>query len=94
MTTKEYIRLGRITAIVSLLFGILYTWIYYYTYDMGLLILCMYLFWFIFIVNIIVLISTLIKARKNKENRKKLYRVSKLVLVIIFMLLGLVFLPG
>ena len=89
MAIKEYILLGRITAIVSLLIGILYTWVNYYTYHMGLLIICAYLVWFIIIVNIIVLISTLIKARKNKENRKKLYRTSKLVLVVIFMLFGL-----
>jgi hypothetical protein len=83
MTTKRYIKLGRQTALISFLFGTGIFGIYYMTSSIELLLIEYAFIAFIGLINIGILISILVKANKDKDNKKNLLMTCGLMLLNI-----------
>ncbi len=83
MTTEVLRRTGRSTALISFLLGTVIMGIYYQSSSSGLLFFGYAFILLAGLVNLIVLIALLIRARKDKENRKKLLSTSRLMLLNI-----------
>lgn len=74
MTTDNYIKLGRTTALISFLAGTIIFGLYYLTSAFELLIIGYGFIALTGLINIGVLIGISIKARKDNENRNRLLR--------------------
>jgi hypothetical protein len=83
MTTKRHIKLGRNTALISFLLGTAIFGLYFLTSAFELLLIGCGFIALTGLINLGVLISTLVKAYKDKENRKKLLTTCGLMLVNI-----------
>ena len=83
MTTERQIKLGRGTALFSFIIGTIIFGLYYSTSTFELLFIGYGFIALIGLINIIVLISILIKAQKEKTNRKRLLNTSGLMLLNI-----------
>lgn len=88
MTTKALIKTGRSTALISFLIGTVIMGIYYQSSSSALL---FYGYAFILLaglMNLIVLIALLVRAANDKEDRKKLFATSRLMLLNIPVLIA------
>lgn len=83
MNSKRYIKLGRLTALISFLLGTAIFGIYFLTSSFELLFVGYGFIALTGIVNIGVLIAILIRAYKCKESKKGLIRTSRIMLVNI-----------
>ena len=83
MTTERHIKLGRGTALFSFFIGTIIFGIYYLTSAFKLLFIGYGFIALTGVINIILLISILIKAQKEKTNRKRLLNTSALMLINI-----------
>lgn len=83
MTTKRYIKLGRQTALISFLFGTGILGIYYLTSSIELLLIGYAFIAIIGLINIGILISILVKAKKDKDNKRNLLKTCGLMLLNI-----------
>ena len=88
MTTERYIKVGRQTALISFLLGTGIFGLYFQTSSFGLLFIGYGFIALTGLINIGILISILIKASKDKDNRKKLLMTCGLMFLNIpFMLI-------
>jgi hypothetical protein len=83
MTTERYIKLGRQTALISFLLGTAIFGLYFLTSSFGLLFLGYGFIALTVLINIGILISILVKANKDKDNRTKLFTTCGLMLLNI-----------
>ena len=83
MTTERQIKLGRGTALFSFIIGTIIFGLYYSTSTFELLFIGYGFIALIGLINIVVLISILIKAQKEKTNRKRLLNTSGLMILNI-----------
>lgn len=83
MKTERYIKLGRQTALISLFLGTCIFGLYFLTSTFELLIIGYVFIAVTGLLNVILLIAIIIKAYKDKENRKKLIKTSGLMLLNI-----------
>ena len=83
MTGEKYIKIGRITALLSFLIGTIIFGLYYLTSDFEFLFVGYGFIILTGLINIGVLIAILIKAGKDKSNRKRLLNTSGLMLLNI-----------
>ena len=83
MTTKKYINLGKITALVSFLIGTIIFGLYYFTSDSELLFVGYSFIALVGIINLIILVLILSQSKKDIDNRKKLLRTSRIMLANI-----------
>lgn len=72
MTTEQHIKLGRQTTLISFLLGTGIFGLYYLTSALELLLIGYGFIPLIVLINIGILISILVKANKDKNNKKKL----------------------
>ncbi len=83
MTSQKYISVGKITALISFIIGIIIFGIYYFTSDEHLLFLG-YVFVIIAgIFNLIILLAILLRSQSDKAHRKMLLKTSGLMLLNI-----------
>lgn len=87
MTTEQHIKLGRQTAIISFLLGTLIFGVYFLTSSFEVLLLGYSFIAFIGLINLGVLITILVQANKDKNNRAKLFTTCGLMLLNIPILL-------
>ena len=83
MTTERHIKLGRQTALISFLFGTGIFGLYFLTSSFELLFIGYGFIALTGLINIGILISILVKANKDKDNRKKLLTTCGLMLLNI-----------
>ncbi len=83
MTSKKYINLGKITALVSFILGTVIFGLYYYTSNWELLFLGYAFIALVGIINLIVFILIYSQSKKDLHNRKKLLRTSRTMLANI-----------
>ena len=83
MTTERHIKLGRKTALISFVLGTIIFGLYFLTSSFELLLLGEGFISLTVLVNIGILILILVKAYKDKENRKKLLKTCGVMLVNI-----------
>lgn len=83
MTTQQHIKLGRLTALISFLLGTGIFGLYFLTSSSDLLFLGYGFIVLTGLINLGVLISILIKASKDKDNRTKLLTTCGLMLLNI-----------
>jgi len=83
MTTERHIKLGRRTALISFLLGTAIFGLYFLTSSFGLLFLGYGFIALTGLINIGILISILVKATKDKDNRTKLFKTCGLMLLNI-----------
>ncbi|TXF77667.1 hypothetical protein [Chryseobacterium sp.] len=83
MTTERHIELGRQTALISFLLGTVIFGLYFLTSSFELLFVGYGFIALTGLINIGILISILLKAYKDKENRKKLLTTCGLMLMNI-----------
>jgi len=83
MTTERHIKLGRQTAFISFVLGTIIFGLYFLTSSFKLLLLGEGFIFLTVLVNIGILILILVKAYKDKENRKKLLKICGIMLVNI-----------
>lgn len=83
MTTERHIKLGRQTALISFVLGTIIFGLYFLTSSFDLLLLGGGFIFLAVLVNIGILILILVKAYKDKENRKKLLKICGGMLVNI-----------
>lgn len=83
MTPERHIKLGRQTALISFLPGTAIFGLYFFTSSFELLFVGYGFIALTGLINIAILISILIKASKDKENRRKLLTTSGLMLLNI-----------
>jgi len=83
MIAERYIKLGRVTALVSFLIGTTIFGFYYLTSAFELLFLGYDFIALSVLINIGVLIAIMVKARKDTANRKRLLNTSGLMLLNI-----------
>ena len=87
MTTERHIKLGRQTALISFLLGTVIFGLYFLTSSFELLFVGYGFIALTGLINIGILISILLKANKDIENRKKLLTTSGLMLLNIPLML-------
>ncbi len=87
MTTERHIKLGRQTALISFLLGTGIFGLYFLTSSFELLFVGYGFIALTGLINFGVLISILLKAKKNKDNRKKLLTTCGLMLLNIPLML-------
>jgi hypothetical protein len=87
MTTEQHIKLGRQTALISFLLGTGIFGLYFLTSSFELLFIGYGFIALTGLINIGILISILLKANKDKDNRKKLLTACGLMLLNIPVLL-------
>jgi hypothetical protein len=87
MTTERHIKLGRQTALISFLLGTAIFGLYFLTSSFELLFIGYGFIALTGIINIGILISMLVKANKDKDDRKKLLATCGLMLLNIPVLL-------
>jgi len=83
MTTERHIKFGRQTALISFLLGTVIFGLYFLTSSFEVLFVGYGFIALTGLINIGILISILLKAYKDKENRKKLLKTSGLMLLNI-----------
>jgi hypothetical protein len=83
MTTERHIKLGRQTAVISFLIGTVIFGLYFLTSSSELLFLGYGFIVLTGLVNLGILISILVKAKNDKDNRKKLFRTCGFMLLNI-----------
>ena len=83
MTSGRLIKLGQITTLISFILGSTIFGLYYFTSAAVLLLVGSGFITLTGLINIAVLISILIKAQKDKTNRKQLLNTSGLILLNI-----------
>jgi hypothetical protein len=83
MKTEHYIKLGRRTALISFLLGTGIFGLYYLTSALELLLIGGGFIELIGLINIMILISILVKAYKDKDNKKNLLITFGLMLINI-----------
>jgi len=83
MTAERHIKFGRLTALISFLFGTVIFGLYYLTSDSTILFVGYGFIVLAGFFNIGVLTAILIKAGNDKENRNKLFKTSRLMLINI-----------
>ena len=83
MTAKRHIKFGQLTALISFLLGTVVFGLYYLTSDATLLFVGYGFIVLTGVINIGVLIAILIKAGKDKENRKNLLKTCGIMLLNI-----------
>lgn len=83
MTTERHIKLGRKIALISFVLGTIIFVLYFLTSSIDLLLLGGGFISFTVLVNIGILILILVKAYKDKENRKKLLKTCGVMMVNI-----------
>ena len=83
MTSKKYINLGKITALVSFLIGTIIFGLYYFTSDSDLLFLGYGFIALVGIINIIILVLIRTQSKKDHDNQKKLLRTTRIMLANI-----------
>ncbi|KFF06587.1 hypothetical protein [Flavobacterium reichenbachii] len=83
MTTERYIKLGRQTAVISFLLGTVLFGLYFLTSSSELLFLGYGFIVLTGLVNLGILISILVKALNDKDNRKKLFMTGGFMLLNI-----------
>jgi hypothetical protein len=83
MTTEQHIKLGRLTAVISFLLGTGIFGLYFLTSSFEVLSHVYGFIAFTSLVNIGILISILVKANNDKDNRKKLLTTCGLMLLNI-----------
>jgi hypothetical protein len=83
MTTERHIKIGRQTALISFLLGTVIFGLYFLTSSSGLLFLGYGFIVLTGLINVGVLISILVKANTDKENRTKLLTTCGLMLLNI-----------
>ena len=83
MNTERYIKLGRLTALISFLLGTVIFGLYFLTASFELLFLGYGFIALTGIINIGVLIAILLRANKDKENNKILIKTSGIMLINI-----------
>ncbi len=83
MTSKKHISIGKITALISLIFGMLIFGTYFFTTNGELLFLGYGFVILAGIINLIILIGILTKAQSDKNNRKGLLKTGGLMLLNI-----------
>ena len=88
MTSKKHISIGKITALISLIIGLIIFGTYYFTTNGELLFLGYGFVIFAGIINLIILIGILAKAQSDKTNRKKLLKTSGIMLLNIPIMFG------
>lgn len=81
MKSEKYINLGKGTALLSFLIGSLIFGIYFQTSNSDLLLTGFVFIILAGIVNLIILIAILVKSNSDPANRKRLYRISGLMLI-------------
>ena len=83
MSEEKHIRLGKITALISFVLGTTIFGLYFLTSSFKLLIIGYGFIALTGLLNLGILISILVKARKDKENRRKLLMTGGLMLLNI-----------
>ncbi|KUJ62172.1 hypothetical protein AR687_09115 [Flavobacteriaceae bacterium CRH] len=83
MTTERHIKLGQLTAIISFLLGTGIFGLYFLTSSFEVLSLGYSFIAWASLVNLVILISILLKANNDKYNRKKLFMTCGLMLLNI-----------
>ena len=83
MTTEQHIKLGRQTALISFLLGTIIFGLYFLTSSFELLFIGYGFIALTGLINVGILISILVKATKDNENRKKLLTTCGLMLLNI-----------
>ena len=90
MNSKRYILVGKVTALVSFLIGMLILGMFYFSSNGDYLFLGYGFIILAGIVNLIILIAVLIKAQSDKSNRKGLLRTSGFMLLNLPIMVGCV----
>ncbi len=80
MTSKNYISLGKITALTSFIFGSIIIVLFYFTYNFNFALIGYGFVIIAGIFNLIVVISVIRKANNDSDNRKKLLKTSGIIL--------------
>ncbi len=83
MTSERHIKIGRQTALISFLFGTTIFGIYYMTSSIELLLIGYAFIALTGLINIGILILILVKANKDKDNKKNLLKTCGLMLLNI-----------
>lgn len=87
MTTERHIKLGRLTALISFLLGTIIFGLYFLTSSFELLFVGYGFIALTGLINIVILILILTRAGKDKENRNRLLKTSRLMIINIPVLL-------
>lgn len=83
MTAKTHIKLGQVTSLISFILGTVIFVLYYYTSDFDFLFNGYVFIGLAGLINMVVLIAILLKAKKDKTNQKRLKSASFLILLNI-----------